>query len=90
MKSKMRGAGTSQEVEVTNVSPQGFWILLGDDELFLPFHLFPWFERATIAEIGNVRLVSPGHLYWPDLDVDLSTDSIAHPEEYPLVSQSSE
>jgi hypothetical protein len=63
---------------------------LGDDELFLPFEAFPWFRSATIAEIGNVRLVSPGHLYWPDLDVDLSTDSIEHPEMYPLVSRSDE
>jgi hypothetical protein len=25
----------------------------------------------------------PQHLYWPDLDVDLSVDSIEHPERYP-------
>jgi hypothetical protein len=23
-------------------------------------------------------------LYWPDLDVDLSVDSIRHPERFPL------
>jgi hypothetical protein len=27
---------------------------------------------------------APGHLYWPDLDVDLSVDSIEHPERYPM------
>jgi len=27
---------------------------------------------------------SPDHLYWPELDVDLSVRSIEHPEEFPL------
>ena len=26
----------------------------------------------------------PGHLHWPDFDVDLAVDSIEHPERYPL------
>jgi hypothetical protein len=28
-------------VEVTNISRHGFWILLDDRELFLPFEEFP-------------------------------------------------
>jgi hypothetical protein len=35
----------------------------------------------------NVTRVRVGHLRWPDLDVDLSVESIEHPERYPLVSQ---
>jgi hypothetical protein len=27
---------------------------------------------------------TPDHLYWPDLDVDLSVESIRHPERFPL------
>jgi hypothetical protein len=34
----------------------------------------------------NVEWPSTDHLYWPDLDVDLSVRSIEHPEEFPLVS----
>jgi len=26
--------------------PHGFWLLLGDEELFIPFEQFPWFKDA--------------------------------------------
>jgi hypothetical protein len=35
--------------EVTNVSAHGFWLLLGDEELFLPFTEFPWFANVRQA-----------------------------------------
>jgi len=34
-----------------------------------------------------VERPSPHHLHWPDLDVDLSVESIEHPERYPLTSK---
>jgi len=86
MKSAQRGKRTSA-VEVTNVSRHGFWLLLGDRELFLPFEKFPWFRDAPIAQLLNVRLPSARHLHWPDLDVDLAVESIEHPERFPLVSK---
>jgi hypothetical protein len=86
MKSAAPGRSTSQ-VEVTNVSPHGFWLLIRDQELFLSFKDFPWFRKASIAEITRVDLPSPHHLYWPDLDIDLAVESVTHPERYPLVSQ---
>jgi len=86
MRSAPPGPSTSP-VEVTNVSPHGFWLFVGDRELFVPFKEFPWFQEASVREITNVQLPSPHHLYWPDLDVDLAVESIEHPEKYPLVSQ---
>ena len=86
MRSGQRGKRTSV-VEVTNVSPHGFWLLLGDRELFLSFDKFPWFRDAPIAKLVRVELPSPDHLYWPDLDVDLAVESIEHPERFPLVSK---
>jgi hypothetical protein len=74
-------------VEVTNVSPHGFWLLVEQREYFVPFKDFPWFRDATIAELMKVDLPSPHHLYWPRLDVDLAVESIDHPERYPLVSR---
>lgn len=74
-------------VEVANVSPHGFWLLLGTEELFVPFASFPWFRHATIAQITNVEMPSVRHLYWPDLDIDLSVESIRDPGAFPLVSQ---
>jgi hypothetical protein len=73
-------------VEVTNVSAHGFWVLLGDEELAVPFAEFPWFKRATIEQLADVQRPTENHLYWPQLDVDLSVASIRNPSAFPLVS----
>ena len=73
--------------EVTNVSSKGFWLLLDSEELFLPFADFPWFEQATIGQLNRVERPHQGHLYWPDLDIDLAVDSIRNPRDFPLVSR---
>src|ERR1700719_4617045 len=86
MKSAAPGPSISP-AEVTNVSPHGFWLFIGERELFVPFNQFPWFREASVREITNVQLPSPQHLYWPDLDVDLAVESIEHQENPPLVSQ---
>jgi len=86
MGSVRRGKSTSA-VEVTHISAAGVWVLLDGRELFLPFRAFPWFRSATIAQILRVERHSARHLYWPDLDVDLSVDSIEHPDRFPLVSR---
>ena len=86
MRSGKRGRSTS-DVEVTNVSPHGFWLLVGGVERFVPFESFPWFKVATIGALTNVVQQGPGHLYWPDLDVDLSIASIENPAAFPLVSR---
>ena len=85
MTSAALGKDTSA-VEVTNVSSHGFWLLIGDQEVFLPFENFPWFREAPIGKLTNVEFPSPHHLYWPDLDVDLAVDSVFFPERFPLVS----
>ena len=69
-----------REVEVTNVSRNGFWLLVHDQELFVPFDRFPWFRETPIGKLTNVELPSLHHLYWPDLDIDLAVESILHPE----------
>lgn len=86
MKSKALGKPTS-EVEVTNISLHGFWLLLKGHEKLLPHEHFPWFRNATVAQIYQVELLSENHLYWPELDIDLSVESIDHPERFPLVSK---
>ena len=82
----MHGTITSAP-EVTNISRHGFWLLLGDEELLLPFEQFPWFRSATVEQITHVERPSPDHLYWPNLDVDLAVASIRDPEAFPLVSR---
>ena len=88
MKSAALGKNISA-IEVTNISRHGFWLLLADEELFVPFKEFPWFQDASVSEIMHVEWPSPNHLYWPDLDVDLATESIKAPEKFPLISRTS-
>jgi hypothetical protein len=85
MKSKPPGKSTSR-VEVTNVSAHGIWLLAGETELFMSYDDFPWFKDVSIEKILNVEEPTPGHFYWPDLDVDLGIASIEHPERFPLRS----
>ena len=82
----MLGAHIS-EIEVSLSSNQGFWLLLDDEELFVPFSEFPWFKKATIEAITTIEKPSSNHLYWPVLDVDLSIESIRNPSAFPLVSK---
>ena len=86
MKSVARGRRTFG-VEVTNVTPKGFWLFVRGRELFVSFREFPWFQDASIAQLTTVELPSPHHLYWPALDVDLAVESLEHPEKYPLMSR---
>lgn len=86
MKSEMPGSGTSV-AEVTNISRHGFWVYLGDREIFLSFQDYPWFHDASVGAILKVERPQPYHLYWPHLDVDLSLDSIENPGRYPLKSE---
>jgi Protein of unknown function (DUF2442) len=82
----MPGTATSA-AEVTNISKHGFWMLIDGRELFLSFEEFPWFKQATVGAILRVERPTPEHLYWPELDVDLSLNSLEHPERYPLTSR---
>ena len=78
---------TTSAAEVTHVSRHGFWLLLGDEELLPPFADFPWFRQATIEQLLDLEWPTPDHLHWPQLDVDVSVQSIRDPSAFPLVSR---
>ena len=82
----MHGASTS-EIEVSLVSSKGFWLLLGDEELFVSYAEFPWFKQVTVEAITTVERPSADHLYWPLIDVDLAVNSIRNPAAFPLISR---
>lgn len=86
MKSAKPGKRIS-EAEVSNISPFGLWLLVDGKEYFANFKQFPWFMQATVANIVAVRQPHPGHLYWPELDIDLSLESLEFPERFPLVTR---
>jgi hypothetical protein len=82
MSSEMLGRSTS-EVEVTNISGHGVWLLAHGQELFMSYQDFPWFADVAVGKILNVEEASPDHFFWPDLDVDLTAEIIEHPERFP-------
>ncbi len=84
MRSQTLGKRISRP-EVSNISAHGFWLNMGGKESFLPFEEYPWFKKAKVGEILNVRLVHKTHLHWPKLDVDLELKSLQDPDRYPLV-----
>jgi hypothetical protein len=84
VKSEKLGSATS-EVEVTNISRHGLWVLIADKEYFLSYEQFPWFKDARLGEILDVALLHGFHLHWPKLDVDLDVASLGDPAGFPLI-----
>jgi hypothetical protein len=62
--------------------------LLRDEELSVRFSDFPWAKKATIEQLLDLQRPAEDHLYWPQLEVDRSVESIRKPENFPLVSRS--
>ena len=83
MKSSARGTRTSG-TEVQGVLKKGVWLLVKGHEYFLPFTRYPWFKKASLADLQRVKRGDGHHLHWPELDVDVELESIEHPDHYPL------
>ena len=80
----LQNGKSTLKLEITNISEHGFWMFIKGKEYFISFAQYPWFKDARIASLLNVKLIHNHHLYWPDLDVDLTTEIIADPDKYPL------
>jgi hypothetical protein len=65
--------------EIMTIDRRGFWLSWRDEELYVPFALFPWFEHATVAQLCRVEQLGRDCLYWPGLDLELALDRIRHP-----------
>ncbi len=76
--------------EVTDVSPFGLWIMYRGKEYFLDYDEFPWFLNARLKKVFAVVEEAEEHLRWPDLDIDLTLDSIKDPGAFPMVYEPSE
>ena len=69
---------------IAELTEDGFWLVLDDRRIFVDFREFPWFRGRSREELQNVEHPFPDELRWPELDVDLTVDSLLHPERYPL------
>ena len=70
------GGETILEAEVTQIDKHGIWLLIGEKESFLPFENFPAFREASVGAIHNVELLPNNHLRWPDLELEISLESL--------------
>lgn len=52
--------------------------------MFLSYEDFPWFKDVSIGKVLTVEEPTPGHVYWPELDIDLTIEIIEHPHRFPL------
>lgn len=77
----------NDRVEVTYISRNGLVLWIKDKEYYLSYDKYPWFKKAAVDDVFNVRLLSRGRIRWEALDVDLSLSMIISPETYPLISQ---
>ncbi len=75
------------QAEVISIDAHGIWLLVKGREHVLPYEDFPWFRDAKVSEVLRVRLLRGAHLHWPALDVDLSVESLEHPERFPLIAR---
>jgi hypothetical protein len=71
--------------KVTEISPDGIRLLVAGQEFVLPYSEFPWFKGAEVPAILQVQRPAPGHLYWPDLDIDLELATLQRPDLFPLI-----
>ena len=60
----------------------GFWLM--EKRLFMFYDDFPWLRGQSVKSIINVEEPSPGHFYWPDIDIDVTEEIIENPEKFPL------
>lgn len=65
-------------LEVTQVSQNGIWLLVDNEEFFLPYDAYPKFRESTVHRLFNVERDGSTHVYWPDLEIRVSLDSLRH------------
>jgi hypothetical protein len=73
---QLEDAGTLLPVEVTRVTAYGIVLVIGTEQLRLPFERFPWFRQARADRLSTVEWKSPDHLSWPRLGIELSVHFI--------------
>jgi hypothetical protein len=74
-------------IKVLELSMHGCVLQISGDIMPFAFADFPWFRGLSAVEIEDARLSSSGHLYWPELDVDLSLACLRNPADFPLIAR---
>ncbi|MEW6405100.1 MAG: DUF2442 domain-containing protein [Chloroflexota bacterium] len=82
----MLGTVTSPKTDsqITNIEFDGFWLLVENEEYFVPFDRYPDFRGATLEQIFSFEH-NEDEFRWPDLDIDIELEALRYPERFPLI-----
>ena len=79
----MNGTSVKKNTEVKMVTSEGLYLVVEDKGYFAAFNDFPYLAVLPSNQVFNVEYCGHGHIRWDDADIDLNTDILAHPENYP-------
>ena len=83
----MSGPSVRRSAEVKMVTSEGLYLVVEDRGYFAAFADFPYLATLPSTQIFNVEYCRHGHIRWDDADIDLHTNILAHPEDYPFRMQ---
>ena len=83
----MNGISVKKNAEVKMVTPEGLFLVVEGKEYFAAFTDFPYLAALPSTQIFDVEYCGHGHIRWNDADIDLHTEILSHPENYPLHMQ---
>ena len=79
--------GISTSVKVDAIMPNGIMLNIGKSNYFLPYNAYPWFEKAKVADVFDVKMCGKYGISWENLDVDLAIESFENPTKYPFIAK---
>ena len=71
------------KVEVTRVSSRGIWLKAHNRKFFLSYYDFPWFKNKPMQAVLHVEESLPGEFYWPEININLSIETLLSPHRFP-------
>ena len=86
--SALAHGSSSFEVVVTLRSAYGAWLGSRSKAFLMPYTAFPGFENQPAKSLLSVAGQFPVHFLWPDIDINLTAQSIEHPARLPLTAKS--
>ena len=80
----MSGTDVKRHAEVKLVTSEGVYLVIEDMGYFASFSDFPYLADLPSGQIFNVQYCGHGHIRWEEADIDLHTNILSHPGEFPV------
>ena len=83
----MSGTSAKNHAEVKMVTHEGLYLVVEEKGFFAAFADFPYLAALPSSQVFQIQYCGHGHIRWEDADIDLHTNILAHPEDYPIRMQ---